>query len=173
MNNIQISRVTVADVAELQKIAIRTFSEAFAGGNTQQNLQQYIDINFALPKLTDELSDPDSEFYFAKVDDSVAGYLKVNSSAAQTELQDPSSLEIERIYVAKEWYGKHVGQALFEKAIEVAKNKDADFIWLGVWEENPRAINFYAKNGFVEFDKHQFVLGTDVQTDIMMRKRMK
>jgi len=42
-----------------------------------------------------------------------------------------------------------------------------------VWEENPRAINFYKKNGFVEFDKHIFVLGDDEQTDIMMRLDLK
>lgn len=173
MNNIQILKAAVSDVAELQRIAIQTFSETFAGGNTQQNLEQYIDTSFALAKLADEIANPDSEFYFAKVDNSVAGYLKVNFGSAQTELQNPDSLEIERIYVAKEWYGKKVGQELFEKAVEIAKDKDADFVWLGVWEENPRAINFYAKNGFVEFDKHRFILGNDVQTDIMMRKKMK
>jgi len=43
-------------------------------------------------------------------------------------------------------------------------------VWLGVWEENPRAIKFYKKNGFVEFDKHTFVLGEDEQTDILMKK---
>ncbi|MEY4459269.1 MAG: hypothetical protein RIT38_474, partial [Bacteroidota bacterium] len=89
--------------------------------------------------------------------------------ASQTELKDNTALEIERIYVAKAFHGKKIGQLLYDKAIEVAKVKMVEYIWLGVWEENHRAINFYTKNGFVAFDKHIFVLGEDAQTDIMMK----
>ena len=76
---------------------------------------------------------------------------------SQTEKQSTNSLEIERIYVIKEFHGKNIGQLLCDKAIEVATQKGAEYVWLGVWEENPRAINFYKKNGFVEFDKHIFI----------------
>ncbi len=62
-----------------------------------------------------------------------------------------------------------MGQVLYNQAIDIAKKKKATYVWLGVWEENPRAISFYKKNGFVEFDKHIFKLGDDEQTDIMMK----
>jgi ribosomal protein S18 acetylase RimI-like enzyme len=75
--------------------------------------------------------------------------------------------------VQKEFHGKKVGQLLYEKAIQIASQKDADYVWLGVWEKNLRAINFYKKNGFVEFDKHIFKLGNDEQTDIMMRLQLR
>ena len=80
--------------------------------------------------------------------------------------------KIERIYVLKEFHGKKVGQILYDTAFEMAKQRCADYLWLGVWEENPRAINFYKKNGFVEFDKHIFKLGNDEQTDIMMKLQL-
>ena len=73
----------------------------------------------------------------------------------------------------KAYHGKKVGQLLYEKAIETAKQKNADYVWLGVWEENPRAISFYKKNGFIGFDKHIFKLGDDEQTDIMMKLQLK
>lgn len=63
-----------------------------------------------------------------------------------------------------------MGQILYEKAIEMAIKRKSKYVWLGVWEENPRAINFYKKNGFEEFDKHVFILGDDEQTDILMKK---
>ncbi|MEP6931970.1 MAG: GNAT family N-acetyltransferase, partial [Flavobacterium sp.] len=100
-------------------------------------------------------------------------YLKLNFGASQTELKDSKALEIERIYVPKEYHGQKVGQVLYEKAILVAKQKDVDYVWLGVWEENHRALSFYKKNGFVEFDKHIFRLGNDEQTDIMMKLKLK
>lgn len=61
---------------------------------------------------------------------------------------------------------------LYDKAIQIARDKNADYVWLGVWEENPRAISFYKKNGFVEFDKHIFKFGNDEQTDIMMKLKL-
>ena len=69
----------------------------------------------------------------------------------------------------KEFHGKKVGQFLYDKAIELAKEKNVDYVWLGVWEKNQRAIRFYEKNGFVIFDKHIFKLGNDAQTDILMK----
>jgi ribosomal protein S18 acetylase RimI-like enzyme len=89
--------------------------------------------------------------------------------ASQTELNDNTALEIERIYVTQAYQGKKVGQKLYEKAIQVAKDREVEYIWLGVWEENHKAIRFYTKNGFTAFDKHIFKLGDDVQTDIMMK----
>jgi ribosomal protein S18 acetylase RimI-like enzyme len=71
--------------------------------------------------------------------------------------------------VLNEYHGKKVGQLLYDKAIQVATLMQVDYVWLGVWEENQRALSFYKKNGFVEFDKHIFKLGEDEQTDIMMK----
>jgi ribosomal protein S18 acetylase RimI-like enzyme len=136
-------------------------------------MTQYLAAAYSLDKLTAELNNPNSSFYFVAINDKVIGYLKINFGDSQTELKQANALEIERIYVLKEYHGKHVGQFLFEKAMELAHQKKADYVWLGVWEENPRAISFYKKNGFVEFDKHIFKLGDDEQTDIMMKLQLK
>ncbi|HAN77391.1 MAG TPA: GNAT family N-acetyltransferase, partial [Bacteroidales bacterium] len=91
---------------------------------------------------------------------------------AQTEPYN-HAIEIERIYILKEFHGKQIGQLLYDKAIEIGQQQNADFVWLGVWEKNLRAIAFYKKNGFEEFDKHFFRLGNDLQTDILMKLSLK
>ncbi|MNF59518.1 Protease synthase and sporulation negative regulatory protein PAI 1 [compost metagenome] len=173
MKPITIIKVTISDINELQKIGRQTFQETFSESNSEENMKSYLEDGFSEEKLTTELNIENSEFYFAKIDNEVIGYLKVNFGESQTELKDNKALEIERIYVSKEFHGKSVGQLLYNKAIEVAKQKNAEYVWLGVWEENPRAISFYKKNGFVEFDKHIFRLGDDEQTDIMMKLNLK
>ncbi|KQR70712.1 GNAT family N-acetyltransferase [Pedobacter sp. Leaf176] len=173
MNTITIEKAAITEVSQLQQIAKKTFYETFADNNDEENLQTYIEEGFAIEKLTRELQDDNAEFYFAKIDEEVIGYLKLNFGSSQTELKDDKAVEIQRIYVLKEFHGKKVGQFLYDKAIEIARNKNADFVWLGVWEENPRAIRFYEKNGFVEFDKHIFKLGDEEQTDIMMKLKLK
>ena len=132
-------------------------------------MRKYLEEELSKEKLTSELKDNNSEFYFAKNENTLIGYLKLNFSEAQTEIKDENSLEIARIYILKEFQGKRFGQILFDKVIELAKAKKKKFIWLGVWEENQKAINFYRKNGFVEFGKHIFKLGNDEQTDLLMK----
>ncbi|MRX39611.1 GNAT family N-acetyltransferase [Flavobacterium sp. LC2016-23] len=173
MKNITIRRVTLDDIDQLQQIGRQTFSETFSGYNSEEDMKKYLDEHFSKEKLTVELHNTNSEFYFAVLDDTVIGYLKLNFGESQTELKDSKALEIERIYVPKEYHGQSVGQALYEKAIQVAKNKNVNYVWLGVWEENHRALRFYKKNGFTAFDKHIFRLGNDEQTDIMMKLELK
>lgn len=172
MTRIDIKKATLSDIDQLQRIGRQTFYETFSGGNTEENMNTYLDVGFSNEKLTAELNDRNAEFYLATLDNEIIGYLKLNFGQSQTELQDDKSLEIERIYVLKNFHGKKVGQLLYDRAIEIAKNQNADYVWLGVWEQNPRAIRFYKKNGFVEFDKHVFILGNDEQTDIMMKLKL-
>lgn len=172
MANIVIKKVKIEDIDQLQRISRQTFFETFSSGNTEKNMKAYLENALSTNKLRGELSEKDSEFYFAIIDKSVVGYLKVNFGQSQTEMKEENALEIERIYVLKDLHGKKIGQLLYEKAIDIAKQKNVDYVWLGVWEENPRAIRFYQKNGFKEFDKHVFKLGDDEQTDIMMSLRV-
>lgn len=169
MEHITIQKVTINDIYQLQEIGKQTFYETFAGLNSETNMQKYLDESFCETKLTSELTDTNSIFFFAKRVDKVIGYLKVNFGQSQTELKGDKALEIERIYVLRQFHGKQVGQILYDQAIQIARQKNAEYVWLGVWEKNPRAISFYKKNGFIEFDKHIFKLGNDEQTDIMMK----
>jgi ribosomal protein S18 acetylase RimI-like enzyme len=171
MNNTGIKTVkaTLFQLKILQQISLQTFLDSFAHLNTENNMRAYLSSNLTEKKLAEELNNPGSEFYFAEMNGETIGYLKINTGTAQTELQDERGLEIERVYVTKEHQGKKIGQMLFNKAIEVADKKNKAYIWLGVWEENAKAIQFYKKNGFVQFDSHIFKLGDDVQTDIMMK----
>lgn len=170
MNILEIHQISEADISELQQIGRQTFAETFAEHNSPENLAGYLEESFATAKLTNELNNPESRFYFAFVGSKLAGYLKINFGNAQTEGVDDSSVEIERIYVLKAFQGKKVGQKLFEKAVELARQSKCSFIWLGVWEKNYKALNFYRKNGFQEFSQHTFRIGNDEQTDFLMKR---
>jgi ribosomal protein S18 acetylase RimI-like enzyme len=171
--NITILQINDSHIAALQQIGRQSFSETFAESNSAQNMAKYLEEAYSYEKLSAELNDPNSIFYFAMMGQDVIGYLKLNVGASQTEVKDNDALEIERIYVLNSFQGKKVGQILFDKAIQIAKEQNAEFVWLGVWEENKRAIQFYTKNGFVAFDQHVFVLGDEAQTDIMMKLQLR
>jgi ribosomal protein S18 acetylase RimI-like enzyme len=172
MNSIKITKIGLEQLIPLQEIGRKTFFDTFFESDSEESMSTYLAASFSSEKLTAELENPESEFYFATLKESVIGYLKVNFGSAQTELQDRNSLEIERIYVLQDFHGKKVGQLLFEKALVIAQKNKVDFVWLGVWEENHRALQFYTKNGFVAFDTHVFQMGEEAQTDIMMKLQL-
>lgn len=167
---IKIFTISTKNIPQLKKIAEQTFSETFAHLNSAEDMQKYLADNFNPIQLEKELNNPDSLFFLSDVNGKLAGYLKLNFGNAQLELKEAIGMEIERLYVLKEFHGKKVGQMLIDMAINEAKDRMMEYIWLGVWENNQRAIRFYSKNGFVEFDKHLFILGADKQTDIMMKR---
>ncbi|MCS4238718.1 GNAT superfamily N-acetyltransferase [Myroides gitamensis] len=143
--NIVIKKVTLNDIQELQTISRQTFFETFSETNSQENMTKYLEDSFSIKTLTKELTDIYSDFYFAILSHQIIGYLKLNYGVSQTEIKDSNSIEIERIYVLQEYHGQKVGQILYEKALQVAYIKKVNYLWLGVWEENPKAIRFYQK----------------------------
>lgn len=167
---IAFKRCSLEDLAILQMISRRTFEDTFATMNDEANMNAYLQTAFDREKLRRELLNASSSFYFIYFDGELAGYLKLNMDDAQTDLHDPRSLEVERIYVLKKYQGKGIGGRLMDKAIEIAREQNKSFIWLGVWERNEAALRFYKKNGFYQIGKHLFIVGDDPQTDLVMRK---
>lgn len=169
-NQLNIRKLTLDDLNALQALGKQTFFETFVGTCSDDDMQKYLEDSFNPAQLETELSNEEMLFYAAESGGEMLGYLKLNIGIAQTEAQSPSAVEIQRIYVLNQYHGKGVGQVLFQQALSFAKQYQADYIWLGVWEHNHKAQNFYRKNGFVAFDKHTFMVGDDAQTDILMKK---
>ncbi|MFV8342709.1 GNAT family N-acetyltransferase [Flavobacterium sp. XS2P39] len=169
MSSIKIRKATLADLETIQNISTQTFIETFAVVNTPENIENYVKESFNSEQLTSEINNIDSAFYLATSGSEIVGYLKINFGDAQTETISKNALEIHRIYVLQAFHGKQVGQLLIDEVKKIAQDTGVDSIWLGVWEENHRALRFYTKNSFVEFDKHVFTLGDEEQTDLLMQ----
>lgn len=160
------------DLSVLQEISYETFNDTFKDQNSSENMKAYLDKAFTLKQLETELNNPLSTFFFVYVNNEIAGYLKVNVEAAQSEEMGDGSLEIERIYIRKTHQQSGLGRHLLEKAIQTAKAHQKTMIWLGVWEKNEGAIAFYKRNGFVETGVHSFYMGDEEQFDLIMKKHL-
>lgn len=172
MNEINIRKAMHDDLACLIELSKTTFVDTYADGNSPENLNAHLNKAFTEKQLKLELANNNSIFYLATKGKTLLGYLKLNFGVAQTALQDERALEIERIYVLKKHQGQRIGTRFCDMALTIAKMKKLNYIWLGVWEKNPRAIQFYKKNGFSIFDKHIFVVGKEAQTDWMMKREL-
>lgn len=160
----------IEDLDTLRELSIRTYYETFAALNTPENMQEYLLRTFNKEKLLEELTDKNSKFFLLYCGEKLAGYIKVNEAPSQTDINDPNSLELERIYVTSEFQGQGLGGYLMQKAVSIAVERHKKYIWLGVWEKNENALRFYKKKGLYEIGTHTFVMGEDKQTDYILRK---
>jgi hypothetical protein len=173
IDDLKFVKLNSGDVKELEQISKQTYFNAFSAENSPENMWAYLESSLSKTKLLEELKEPNSKFYFAEINHKTIGYFKINFGDAQTDLHDHNALELERIYVIKEFQGKQIGQKLLNKVLGIAKKNQMDYLWLGVWEKNERAIRFYERNGFSVIGSHPFRMGDDVQTDLIMKLPLK
>lgn len=166
---ILIRKAKETDLENLLPMARTAFTQAFTAGNKPENVKAYLEEAFILTQFEKELAHPASTFFVAELEGEIIGYTKVNQVPAQTDIHDPDSLEIARLYVLEEHLGSGCGKKLLDTAIDFAKQNQKKYLWLGVWEHNPRAIRFYEKNGLRIFGSHPFPFGDEIQTDYLMR----
>lgn len=158
------------DIDALVLISKTTFSDAFAEGNTQENLNLYMEKSFNKGVLLQELQDKDNFFWGAYTYGKLAGYCKLRKNIAPEEITDVPAIELERLYVLKTHQNKGIGAFLMQHCVTYATLNNYKTLWLGVWEHNPDAIRFYRTCGFEVFGSHPFWVGNDLQTDIWMKK---
>jgi len=166
---LRFQKCSLSELDDLVRISKKTFIDAFEEHNDPDDFQSYITHAFDRKKLQSELVDSNSSFYFIYQDDILAGYIKLNSNDSQTDLKLKETIELERIYVLEQFQGMKIGEWMLTQALNLAKKEDKEFLWLGVWEKNERAVKFYEKNGFVKFGKHPYYIGADKQIDWLMR----
>lgn len=170
--NLIIQLVSKQELPLLLEIAKSTFINTYAHLNDPQNFNEYLSLNFNLEKITQEFNNSESAFFFVKKENKICGYLKLNWGNAQTDNPLKNAIEIERIYVLQEFQGQQIGKMMVNEAIKLSKSKSAKWLWLGVWERNPKAIGFYKKMGFEAFGEHAFIVGQERQIDVIMKQRI-
>ncbi|MFS4417953.1 GNAT family N-acetyltransferase [Maribacter sp. 2307ULW6-5] len=157
------------DIEALLAIGRKTFKDAFELQNKAEDFKTYMDVAFSREQLLRQLKEKDSAFYLALRGKTPCGYLKVNQNEAQTDLKWRHGMELERIYVLQEHQNMGYGHQMVRKALDLAMAANKSCLWLGVWEKNLRAIAFYEKLGFTKFGSHPYHIGSDKQTDWLMK----
>jgi diamine N-acetyltransferase len=169
---IRIGFCTPEDAPLVADMSRQTFYESFASENSAENMDKFMHSQFTREALMKEVGAEGNIFFLAYDDDKPVGYVRMRESGDMPELGNKRGIEIARIYAVAGSIGKGVGSALMQKCIDVALERNKEVIWLGVWEKNKRAIDFYTRRGFEKFGTHIFILGDDPQTDWLMKKEL-
>jgi len=166
---LQFKKCTLSDIDQLVHISKKTFIDAFEKDNNPEDFKAYISVAFEKQNMLHQLQDKRAAFYFVFKNAALVGYFKLNIDEAQTDIKTKEAIELERIYVLEKFQGQHLGKIMLQEVLKLASKQNKTYIWLGVWEHNLAAIQFYEKFGFSKFDTHPYYIGKDKQTDWLMR----
>lgn len=172
VTNINIRQALPADVDAIVSLGQKTFVETYGDTNNKQTVAAYVDKMFNHEKISAELITFGERFFIAYVGDLPVGFTKLSENKKPKGLNGKKKIQLERIYVLKEYQGFKIGTELIEKVLEVVKEEDYKIVWLSVWQKNNKAIQFYQSAGFVIYDTDVFQFGNEVHDDFLMKKEI-
>lgn len=169
----RIRRATSADAARLAQFLANMFARTFGAQNRPEDLATYLAQAFGDEPLSRELADESTLFWLAEEHPrEIVGCAQLKQGSRSDHVDAIRQAELGRIYADTRWHGQGLGRALLGTVVDAATEWGADVLWLGVWEKNSRAIAFYEKNGFREVGEQPFLVGTDLQRDIVMAREL-
>lgn len=177
-----INKVTEKELPTLIALARETFIAAFEKQNNPDDFAAYVNTAFTFAVFKKELDTEGSVFYLAYNADELIGYFKLNHNKIPHDainvipefelIKSNKMTELERIYLTDNTHGKGFAALMINDIVQLSKAENSAFVWLGVWENNLKAIKFYQKSGFSKFGEHIFIIGDDPQTDWLMWKKV-
>jgi len=170
--NLSLTEGKPAHALALSHLAQQTFTETFAAYNSQENMDAYLKKQLLPHLLEEELKDPLQVYFLAFCKEALIGYAKIKKSKPPSGINFTPTLELQRLYVLKAWKGKSIGSRLLSECFHYGRRQHYKSIWLGVWENNHEARNFYEKWKFIPFGDCVFLLGDDPQKDLLLERRI-
>ena len=167
-----IQKADIKNLDKLRTLAIKIFTETFESDNNPDDFRLYMDEAFSEEKIKSEYLEPGSQYFEAIIDQDLVGYARVRENNEVDKELGQSHVELMRIYVDTPWQGKGIALELLNACENFARESGKEWIWLGVWEHNPKAKHFYKKHGYEKFSEHKFWVGNDEQTDWLMKKKL-
>lgn len=173
-SEIKIRLATAEDAEILAKIGWQSFDEAFADHpkNHPEDMRIYMEEAFSAETISADLEDEKTVYLIAEFENEIAGYAKLKFDTREDCVSGDKTVELCRLYALDKFIGKGIGKTLMLEFFRLAKDRNCNTAWLGVWEYNYRAQEFYKKFGFEKCGEHVFQLGRDPQIDWVLQRKV-
>lgn len=157
---ISIVKATLQDAPLLAKIGQQTFMESHGKSAPEKDLNNYMENNLSVENFKNELADSSNIYHLVYSNNRATGYSKIILNTSNKNLKEENITKLERLYILKEFYNLKLGYQLLLFNVNLAKQNSQIGLWLNVWTENKRAINFYKKTGFKIIGEYLFKIST-------------
>ncbi|WP_445155389.1 GNAT family N-acetyltransferase [Arthrobacter sp. Hor0625] len=171
----RIRKATADDAAQLAELAAVTFPLACPPESRPEDIAAHLANTLSAANFRGYLADPDVTVLVLDVDGALRGYSLLVARPAQDPevaavLHTSPATELSKCYVHPDHHGLGAAAELMRASIAAAAAGGAGGLWLGVNDQNARAIRFYEKSGFRKVGTKSFTLGAAVEHDFVMER---
>jgi len=170
---LNIRKATTSDAPLIALLGRISFNETFGHLFLDNNdLLAYHEKTFSVSKIASSLQKSTNIFWLAFYNELPVGYTKLKLNSVSEFLPSQQVCQLQKIYVLKDFLSKKIGLKLQASLIEEAQKRNYKTLWLSVYDDNVKAINFYKKNQFKNIGKHKFQIGKESFNFIAMAKQL-
>ena len=166
-------KAAIEDAELLTMLAEESFRKAYTGEMRIEDLETYIQEHFHVARQQQEIKDPDADIIITFIQDRAVGYSMIQLNPVPACVDPDSAVELKRFYLLPEAKGTGIADAQMQATLANAKSKKLSAVWLGCWENNARAISFYRRWQFRSVGYHNFLVGSDLQRDIVFLRELR
>ncbi len=170
--SIHFNELNINQIAELQQVARQSFLDAYEKDTNPSDMASYLDETFSIEQLKKNINHKKIKYFLVQYKNNIVGYLKLRWDRTHEHFNHEKTIELERIYLLKEYWNQKIGSQMIQFTINFAKENQFKWIWLLVWNENKKGIQFYERHGFIFFGKKYFYFGKDSSLDFLYKKEI-
>ncbi len=172
---ISISTATPDDAGALAACAAVTFPLACPADSLPEDIQRHIGTHLSAERFAGNIAAAGTTILCIRDAGQIAGY----SMIVLEQPTDPDvlgalsispSVELSKFYVHPDHHGRGSARALMTATLDLAAASGLPGVWLGVNQENERALRFYTKSGFRRVGSKRFQLGERFEDDFILEQ---
>jgi diamine N-acetyltransferase len=163
---------TASDADLLTELGKQTFYEAFGEVTSPDDMAAHLKSSFNRATIENQIKDERSLFFIAEMDSLSAGYVYSYPNSTPSCIKANPAIQLVRLYLRKQYYGRAVGDALMQISIDQSRSRGYQSIWLSSWELNHRANAFYKRWQFKAVGRQKFTVGSDIQNDFILSRKI-
>jgi ribosomal protein S18 acetylase RimI-like enzyme len=160
----QIRLAHADDAAALARFAAQVFTDTYRDLDDAKDIADYCAEHFQPAVLAEVITDPACTTFLAHVGEQLAGYAIVRDKAPPPFVPGPAA-QLWRLYLDQRFIGQQLGARLMQQAQAEARRRGAATMWLGVYDRNVRAVEFYRRFGFAQVGVSEFLFGGVLYAD--------
>jgi ribosomal protein S18 acetylase RimI-like enzyme len=131
----------------------------------------FISKRFAPQYIENTITNGQDSIIVATLNENLVGVAEIdfNRPCPIGNVEEP---ELGKLYVLDAFFGRGIGYNLMNEVEKTARANGHKQVWLEVWDENPRAIAFYERQGYQAIGTVPFPMDDNTYTNIVMIKTL-
>ncbi len=167
-----IRKALQSDASRLAVLKQQVWISTYATGGISDVFAKYVQSEYSLAKVSEALADNEILILLACDNGCLVGCAELRLVLERPADSVAAGYEITTLYILENFQGQGIGKQLLSECIRQVKMLGGSNVWLTVYYNNPKAIEFYRRQRFSYVGDADFILKGERHKNYIMQKEM-